>query len=371
VHVDDARNQLVSEFLRSECTDFVFIDSDIGWQASDLIKLLNYDRQIVAGTYPLKQDDEAYPTRHLPGEIWTDEDGLMEMEGVPTGFLRIKRCVLEKLYKDARKYRVKGSDYKHEMAEIFERDIVDNGRVSGDYIFCRKAREAGFKIYLDPYFYLEHVGENTWEGTYASYLRRKNGLALQFGIDAVKRNTWNNQTLVELVQEWGNYPYSAGEELLYICIQIAKQSEIVLETGSGLSTLVMAAANPELAIHSLEADYGWLCKTREAAERLNLSNITLHYAPLKEYSNGKWYGLPDLPWDKFDTVLCDGPPRKDSNRSILFDMMEKYYCEPQRLIVDDADTEALKVERWSEANNYQAKLIGKIKPFMVSVKEKT
>ena len=52
-----ARNYLVDEFLRSDCTHLMFIDSDIGFDPNDVIALSviaeqGTDKEIVCGPYP-------------------------------------------------------------------------------------------------------------------------------------------------------------------------------------------------------------------------------------------------------------------------------------------------------------------------------
>src|SRR6056300_977380 len=54
-----ARNYCVDEFMRSDCTHLMFIDSDIGFSAQDVLSLLglsiiNDDYDVVCGPYPKK-----------------------------------------------------------------------------------------------------------------------------------------------------------------------------------------------------------------------------------------------------------------------------------------------------------------------------
>lgn len=57
--VTRARNYCADEFLRSDSTHFMFIDSDIGFKANDVITLLaladpNSDKHVLTGPYPKK-----------------------------------------------------------------------------------------------------------------------------------------------------------------------------------------------------------------------------------------------------------------------------------------------------------------------------
>lgn len=172
-HVDDARNSLVRQFLKSDCTDLVFLDSDLEWSSDDLLRLLTYDLDVVAGVYPLKQDVQAWPCRMLKGATPVRADGLIEVEGVPGGFLRIRRAVLEHLELRSQSYLERPDDDTRAPL-IFERRIEGGTRFSGDYVFCRKWRAAGGRIFVDPAIRFSHVGEKAFEGCYAEHLLKLN-----------------------------------------------------------------------------------------------------------------------------------------------------------------------------------------------------
>ena len=49
-----ARNYLVDEFLRSDCTHLLFIDSDVHYNPQDVVALLALDKEVIGGPYPKK-----------------------------------------------------------------------------------------------------------------------------------------------------------------------------------------------------------------------------------------------------------------------------------------------------------------------------
>ena len=57
-HVDDGRNLLVRDFLETDCDDLVFLDPDVMFNPLDIVKLLLPRQDVVAGVYPLKQNEE-------------------------------------------------------------------------------------------------------------------------------------------------------------------------------------------------------------------------------------------------------------------------------------------------------------------------
>lgn len=314
-HVDDSRNRLVRDFLRSDCTDLVFLDADIGWQADDFLKLLAYDRDVVAGVYPKKHGDDSYPVKLLPGEQWSDADGLIEVQGAPTGFLRIRRGVLELMAAEAAHYNAK-NDGAYATPCIFERQIHDGSRWGGDYVFCRKWRAMGGRIYIDPAMRFEHAGEHTWIGSVGNWMRQRAGIGLKAGLDAIRAGRETPEHFVDLLDAWGN-PFAASSLMLKGLVETVRaKGGPVLECGSGLSTLCMAAARPDAEIHCLEHSPVFAEHLRQEAARYELANIAIHCAPLVD----GWYDAPIAQGlTRFRLVVIDGPPRKDGRRMEALD----------------------------------------------------
>ena len=50
-----ARNLLAHTFLQSNSTHLMFIDADIGFNANDIISMINVDKDIICGIYPKKE----------------------------------------------------------------------------------------------------------------------------------------------------------------------------------------------------------------------------------------------------------------------------------------------------------------------------
>jgi predicted O-methyltransferase YrrM len=87
---------------------------------------------------------------------------------------------------------------------------------------------------------------------------------------------------------------------------LAKRSKMILECGPGLSSIVMAAANPDARIHALESDPEWCQRLVAEARRHGLSNITVHLTPLDPADY--FYTIPaDLPEGPYDLAVIDGP----------------------------------------------------------------
>lgn len=348
-HVDDARNLLVSAFLDTDCEQLLFIDADTA--VEDFGPFLSHDADVVGAAIPKKGDHSGFACNPKSGPIWADESGLIEVHDVGTGVLKIKRHVLQRLYDLSPKYEHEG----REVAQIFERDIVNGSRLSGDLNFCRKWREFG-KIHIDPEVRVSHAGEKVWQGSYGSYLRRTNGLALTRGIERIRKGQYERSDVIALVDEWGNEAFSAGHEFLAACIEVAQQAEgPIIEMGSGLSSLAMAATGAE--VYALEHDPVWFREVCRHRDRLGLSTLLVLFAPLTNYSSGRWYEDVPLPWDRADIVVCDGPPRACSNRNILYEKIGS-----PRVILHDDITDPGDLD-FVKTHDFQ--VMGSLKPFAV------
>jgi hypothetical protein len=318
-HVDDARNRLVRQFLMGSCTDLIFLDSDLRWQPEDFIKLAGYDRDVVAGTYPLKQTEENFPVRFLTeGEpINLEPDGLIEVDGVPTGFLRIRRQVLEQLAANAPKYYGRADAGQAPTPLIFERTLEDGRRFGGDYTFCRKWRAMGGKIYVTPELVMEHAGTKIYQGSLGFFLRAQ-GDAIGECLKAIREGRENNYVYDRMIQEWGN-PWGADRGLLAASVMLAREAKTILECGSGLTTLAMAAANPDADIVALESDGAWYSRVTNAAKRYDLPHLTL-FVPLKD----GWYDNEVL-GRKYDLAIIDGPSRALGSRERAHEINAKTF----------------------------------------------
>lgn len=356
-HVDDARNLLVAKFLDSAADELMFIDADMGWQPHELVAIAAADRDVVGASYRLKKDESEFPCQFRPGEIWSDEDGLIEVNALPTGFLKIHRRVFERLAERSRVYR---PDARAEpVREFFFRwiDPTSQLRVSGDYHFCHRWRACGGAIYVNPEVNLLHSGPKLWDGSLGSHLRVKAGLELAPFVAALRAGTETDADIVKAWEEWGGNQWAAGHELLKVAIQFARQAKgPIIEVGSGLTSVAMAAAGAE--VWALEHDETWLAKLLRYRERFGLDRLHAMYRPLEPSSAGAWYGnASDLPWQTCDIVLCDGPPFAVGNRLILWDRMREYGAEPRAVLVDDASE--------YEADGYEFERMGHLRSFMI------
>jgi len=169
-----ARDIMFSEFLDRwpDATDMVFIDADIGWEAEGLIKLLSHPVDFVGGAYRARGEPEAYVLRSLDSELQRDKaTGLMEVDGVATGFLRItRRCAMKiaDAYKDD--WYTDPTAPGLTIRNLFNFEVRDHHLYSEDYNFCRRWPALGEKCWIDPDLTLHHMGTKVFTGNLMRWL---------------------------------------------------------------------------------------------------------------------------------------------------------------------------------------------------------
>lgn len=296
-HVDDARNKLVHDFLKSDAAVLVFLDADIRFEPSEFMKLLDAPAAVVGATYPFREGlDEDYPVRLISERLCP----LMPAEGVPTGFLKIRRDVLERLAAQSEWFI---DTRRGPIAVIFERQIHDGIRWGGDYVFCRKVREMGTGVFVMPDIWLEHGDRG---GSLGAFLRAKAGEGVRHCLAQIEAREESPATFAEIFRAWEN-PFAATPALLRALTAIAREAGgPILEFGAGLSSVAMAAATTQ-PVHALETDSTWF----ETIKRHAPPNLHLHRATLVD----GWYSTKD-PLPAYPAIVfMDGPPRAIGNRS--------------------------------------------------------
>ena len=192
-----ARNYLVDEFLRAEgYTHLLFIDSDIGFDAQDVLALIALDKDIIGAPYPKKSINwnnianavkkspninpgeldaltGDYVFNAVPGTTQFQVTEPLEVMEIGTGFMLIKRDVFAKFREEYPHLRYKpdhagqahfdGSRYIHAYFDTVI-DPDSHRYLSEDYMFCQYWRAIGGKVWLCPWMKTQHVGTYSFQG---------------------------------------------------------------------------------------------------------------------------------------------------------------------------------------------------------------
>jgi hypothetical protein len=168
-----ARNVLLGYFMASDCTDLVFVDSDISWAPGELERLLAHEVDFVAGAYRFKSDDEGYPIAWLEeSDHPVTDKGLIPVAGVPGGFFRMTRAGVERVVSKCDHLVYESHNAKGLKCWYLFDIVFENGRAWGeDYVFCKNIRALGETIYLDPSLRIGHQGFKEYRGQIAAFLQ--------------------------------------------------------------------------------------------------------------------------------------------------------------------------------------------------------
>lgn len=191
--IQRARNSQASKFLlRGEADILLFIDSDIRFDAKNMLDMIEEDKDVIGGITPLKTINfpeivnssivnESYDNLHKYGGYYninqtiTDEmiddilnDRSFEVKRIGTGVMSIKRNVFEKLSEVVEKYIEDNPlGLKEERFNFFPVTIQydanwggegANRMMSEDYNFCNLWKEEGGKIYAKAGIVSSHSG---------------------------------------------------------------------------------------------------------------------------------------------------------------------------------------------------------------------
>lgn len=167
--IQRSRNDIIQLAIKMDVDDLIFIDSDIEWNAEWIFKLLNYRVDVVGGTYPKKCQDEIYVLRQLQMRR-LDNTGLLQVDGLGTGFVRLSKDAIVKLWNCSESY----IDPKDNLERrLICNVVVENGDlVSEDITMFNKLKKCGFTIYLDPTITCNHSGTKKYTGDFGSWYNK-------------------------------------------------------------------------------------------------------------------------------------------------------------------------------------------------------
>lgn len=203
-----ARNYIADEFMRSDYSRLLFIDSDIEFNPEHIIHMLaiqtdDSEYDVLCGPYPKKTiawekvkaavdkgvaDDDPTVLENYVGDYVFNPvfekgqsfaqmklDEPVEVLESGTGFMMIRRSAFEKFdekYGESIRYkpdhiRTEHFDGTREISMYFQAEIDKDSKryLSEDYWFCQWLRRAGGKVWLCPWITLKHTGAYTFGGS--------------------------------------------------------------------------------------------------------------------------------------------------------------------------------------------------------------
>jgi hypothetical protein len=204
--IDRARNALAAAFLQSDATHLVFIDGDIGFVPEELLDLVSRMAAdpalaVVGAPCPKRRINWALVAAAAAKGLAAQDPGALEqfagvfaldpldptavfrldqpieLARVGTGLMVVRRDVIETLcqrhpelrYTPDQLDRDSGLAGDH-LTALFQPliDPATGHLLSDDFAFCRRVRDAGFRIWLAPWMQTTHTGPARFGGTLAA-----------------------------------------------------------------------------------------------------------------------------------------------------------------------------------------------------------
>lgn len=164
--VQRARNDLLAIAVQNEFDGILWIDSDMEWDPMWALELVNSGKDVIGGTAPRKSIEESYVVKCKPEDLVKDEEGLISVESLGTGFLYMSKAACQYLWDNSEPYVHNGADKRW----AFEVKIQDNDIISEDVLVCQKLKAGGFNIYLNPKMTCAHIGTLKFTGNFEEWM---------------------------------------------------------------------------------------------------------------------------------------------------------------------------------------------------------
>ena len=137
--IANQRTELIKNALEEDVTHILFVDTDRRFPMSTLERLIAHDKDIVAVNYPTRKfpiQPVAFANDQTNERVFTEKDstGLESVASVGMGIMLIKASIFDKIKLP---YFMIGFSAAHQ--EYTGEDIF----------FCRKARAAGYEVFID------------------------------------------------------------------------------------------------------------------------------------------------------------------------------------------------------------------------------
>ena len=205
--INRARNKFVTKFLDNKefnGTHLLFIDADIGFTLQNFLRVIEFNKEVVTCTYPVKGFywqqllDRIKENNNIDEQTMRDyllqfnvnlypntefKQGFARVKESATGFMMIRREVFTTIinknpqlkYKPDLRTGIENSENAFDFFPVGiykEKDGV-NRFLSEDYYFCRLWEECGGEIWTDLSTPITHLGNTEYHGMFMTQLNKK------------------------------------------------------------------------------------------------------------------------------------------------------------------------------------------------------
>ena len=171
--VSRARNLLAQDMLESNCDYLMFIDSDINFEPEDILRLMAWGNDpkkgIVAAVPRTRNESKVYIASldyDENQELTMNGMGLVRAQRVATAFMLVRREVFVTMTEAHPEWQYYDTRSNRMIPCLFDFQLTEEGYMGEDFLFCDRARELGFEVWVDPSITLGHMGVQEYTGNY-------------------------------------------------------------------------------------------------------------------------------------------------------------------------------------------------------------
>ena len=176
-YISAARSAMTRKALDDKADVIVYLDHDLSWDPTDLLKLIETEGDVVAGAYRYKHEPEKYMGSLLTYNnfpIIRESDGALRASMAPAGFLKVTKAALTAI---ARRYPelLYGDPFGYHL-DLFHHGAHDGIWWGEDYAFCRRWTDMGGEIWTPPNMNINHhTKDQCFKGNLHEFLLRQEG----------------------------------------------------------------------------------------------------------------------------------------------------------------------------------------------------
>lgn len=164
--IQRSRNDLMKIAAENNFDGVLWVDSDMEWDPSWAVEIVNREKDVLGLPVIKKSLQEAYNIKCNPEDLNINDEGLISVESVGTGFLYMSKKAIDCLWENSEEY----SDSSKSSRMVFSVAVENGDLISEDVNVCKKLKSSGFDIFIDPSKTCNHIGVLKYMGSFSVFM---------------------------------------------------------------------------------------------------------------------------------------------------------------------------------------------------------
>lgn len=157
-----ARNELINFAYMNDFEDMVFIDDDQEWEKEALVEIIESDKDVITLPVVDKSDEKVSYNVYGISKIIDPKDGYAKVNSCGTGFLKLSKSIIRDLWESNPECFFRNRKLKY----VFEYDLMNDTFFGEDIVLCKKIKELGYEIWVNPNYTVSHIGFKKYTGNF-------------------------------------------------------------------------------------------------------------------------------------------------------------------------------------------------------------